>query len=184
MNREAGSLASTGLGGGVGEERTQALVHEAWVSVSSPLPPSPEPQGHEVGWKHCGWKGETQVGAVPTKRDAHHQVCVLDQTVGSACGPAQPPPGSCIWLGLERAQWSENEATSGKVHTGFSLPPLRCLLRRDSFRGHYCPFHSDKIEGCHMLQDPAQSQGHASGRGEGLTHGASELAQQGGWEVL
>ena len=52
MNREAGSSASSGLGGGVGEERTQALVHEAWVSVSSPLPPSPEPQGHEVGWKH------------------------------------------------------------------------------------------------------------------------------------
>lgn len=45
-----------GLEEGSREERAQALVCEAWVSLSSPLPTSPKPQGHEVHWKHCWWR--------------------------------------------------------------------------------------------------------------------------------
>ena len=98
-------------------------------SLSPPLSLHlPSPRGTKYTGNTVG--GGTQVGATPTKGDGHHQMCVLDQTAGSARGPAQPPPGGWIWLGPEHAPWSKNKATSGKVHTGFSLPPLTRLPRK------------------------------------------------------
>ena len=74
---------------------------------------------------------EARVGAALRRWDVHHKVCVLDRTTGSARGAAQTLTCGLVRLGPSMLCGpAKNEATSGRVHTVFSLPTWRHLPRK------------------------------------------------------